>query len=59
MPKTPDEKKAIEVWAAELSTDAAMFAVAKAVTPGWGLGKEVTRDEFIAALERAGKLEIR
>lgn len=60
-PVTPEaaELRSIEDWANELNTDVAMFAVAKAITPGWGMGKLVTQDEFTAALERAAKLEIR
>lgn len=50
-------QKTIEQWAAEKLVDPAMFAVAKAITPGWALGRETTEADFTAALERAGNLK--
>ena len=51
--------KTIEQWAEELKVDVAMLAVAKATTPGWGIGRECTKDTFTAALDAASKLTFR
>lgn len=61
MPTKPPAEvlKPIETWATEMKVDVALFAVAKAITPGWGAGREVTEDAFKTAMDRAGKLEIR
>lgn len=51
--------KSIETWAKEKGTDPAFFAVAKAITPGWGVGRECDEATFNATLERARNLSIR
>lgn len=53
------ELKTIEQWAEKKKTDPAMFAVAKAITPGWGIGRECNEATFDEALDRAGNLTFR
>lgn len=54
-----DELKSIEQWAEEKKTPKWLFAAAKAITPSWGVGREVTEADFDAVVDRAGKLEMR
>lgn len=57
-PKTSDETKAVEVWCAELNTEAWLFAAAK-MHAGWPQGRTVTRPQFEAALKAAGSVTSR
>lgn len=49
----------IEKWAEEKRTPAWLFAAAKAITPAWGVGREVTEQQFDDVIHRAGHLEMR
>jgi len=52
------ELKPIEQWFLEKKSDLAMFNIAKVITPGWGVGREVDEATYDAALQRAGSLTL-
>jgi hypothetical protein len=53
-----DETKSIEAWAEQKATPDWLFAIAKAITPGWGVGREVTEADFDAVIHLSGNLQI-
>lgn len=51
------EMKSVETWASELETPDWLFAATKTVK-GWGLGRELSKSEFEAALVSTANLKI-
>lgn len=57
--KIKEELKTIEAWAEAKKTAAWVFAVAKATTPGWGHGREVSEATFDERVHAAQHLQMR
>ena len=53
-----DALQTIEAWAAQKGTADWLFNVAKTITPGWAIGREVTEADFDAAILRSGGMQI-
>lgn len=56
---TEKPKKTIEQWATEKAVPDFIFAAAKAITPGWGVGREVDEGAFDVSIARVSTLNMR
>lgn len=52
-----DDRKPFEQWASEKKTPAWLAAAARAMR-GWAIGREVTEEDFDAALTDAGAVAV-
>ena len=53
-----DELKTIEEWKAIKQTSEVAFNIARAITPGWGVGKLVDEATYDAAILAGSTLQI-
>lgn len=55
--ETEAPRRAIEAWAEEKRAEAWRLAAARAMR-GWAIGRELTEQEFDAAMKAAGEIRI-